>query len=130
LTSIVATVLFGRGQKADATPKRGRRQLRSCYDLPACASIPRSTLVCHTLFAALATLQNTAFPTTLNLNHQDTKNTKVHEGRTHPTHAENKRITHPVNRSQIEKSFLVIFFKKEALSFLFFFEKKNQKTVG
>jgi len=25
---------------------------------------------------------------------------------------------------------LLLFFKKEALSFLFFFEKKNQKTFG
>jgi hypothetical protein len=25
---------------------------------------------------------------------------------------------------------LVLFFKKQALSFLFFFEKKNQKTFG
>jgi hypothetical protein len=29
---------------------------------------------------------------------------------------------------QISKSFLLLFFKKEVLSFLFFFEKKNQKT--
>jgi len=28
------------------------------------------------------------------------------------------------------KSFLLLFFKKEVLSFLFFFEKKNQKTFG
>jgi hypothetical protein len=32
--------------------------------------------------------------------------------------------------AQIGKSFLLLFFKKEVLSFLFFFEKKNQKTFG
>jgi len=30
----------------------------------------------------------------------------------------------------MKKSFLLLFFKKEVLPFLFFFEKKNQKTFG
>jgi hypothetical protein len=30
----------------------------------------------------------------------------------------------------MNKSFLLLFFKKEVLALLFFFEKKNQKTFG
>jgi hypothetical protein len=33
-------------------------------------------------------------------------------------------------RTLIFKSFLLLFFKKEVLSSLFFFEKKNQKTFA
>jgi hypothetical protein len=35
-----------------------------------------------------------------------------------------------IAEAQMNKSFLLLFFKKEVLPFLFFFVKKNQKTFA
>jgi hypothetical protein len=86
-------------------------------------------LLFHTLLVALANLRNTVFPATLKLNHEDAKNTKAHEGQTHSTHAQNKRADQPIDRSQIERSFLLLFFKKEVLSFCSFLKKRTKKLL-
>jgi hypothetical protein len=38
-------------------------------------------------------------------------------------------VDQPVNRNQTEKSFLLLFFKKEALSFCSFLKKRTKKLL-
>jgi hypothetical protein len=92
--------------------------------------IKNSSLLFHTLLVALATLQNTVFPTTLNPNHEDAKNTKVHEGQTHSTQRPEQASRSTRRPKPHWKKFFASFFQKRSAFFLFFFEKKNQKTFG
>jgi len=43
------------------------------------SNLQKLSLLFQTLLIALANLQNTVFPTTLNLNHEDAKNAKACE---------------------------------------------------
>jgi hypothetical protein len=95
------------------------------------------SLLCRTLLEARSTFGKPAFPSTL-INHEDAKDTKVHEGRTHfglarpgsfaaqPSRASRLRGSFGcfgkayANRIRDKReSFLLLFFKKEALVFAY-----------